>query len=249
MVHAHFRGRNEVATVPPIELAPHHTSPLPDDLAKTVALTATGSTASSAVFPPGSTADVYSFQFERDGVVNDTLRVYLPQDTNGVAQQDRPLPLLFAVYPGAVDSWESVSTAFAAQGYAVVALSPVAPWGVAVDQHATDARIALQLAFDGTLHPRIATDPAVALGGSFSSAVLHRLLRDEPDRFAGWVTVGGFADAFAAADDFYRGRLNVPDQYRLLVPAMGNPAIFPTLFMQYSPVYSLRTAAEPNHPH
>ena len=35
--------------------------------------------------------------------------------------------------------WEAVSAAFAAQGYGLVAISPVEAWGVDIDQHARDA--------------------------------------------------------------------------------------------------------------
>lgn len=227
---------DQVTQAPQLHLREMERGSMPMDPAKAFMLEPTGAYTSTAAFPPGATADVQAFQVTRDGVVNDTLRVYTPRNADPAASQS--LPLLFAVYPGVVDGWAPVSTALAAQGYAVVAVAPVSARGTDVDAHAEDARMALDLARRGALDSRIDVRNPVALGGSFSSAILHRLLRVEGDRFAGWVTVGGFADAFAGADAFYAGEIALPEQYRLLIPALGNPSIFPTPFLKFSPLYS-----------
>jgi pimeloyl-ACP methyl ester carboxylesterase len=137
-----------------------------------------------------------------------------------------------------VDNWEAVSVAFAAQGYVVVAISPSPAWDVDIEQHALDERIALHLARDGSLSPHIGDGPAMALGGSFTSAVLHRLLLDEGDQFNGWVTVGGIANAFSGAEAFYAGELELPPRYQFVIPALGQPNLFPLSFLRYSPVYT-----------
>ena len=82
----------------------------------------------------------------------------------------------------------------------------------------------------------------MALGGSFSSAILIRLLRDvDSDKGEGeivaWVSVGGIANAFTGTADFYAGRIEMPPQYRLLIPALGPANLYPLAFLRYSPVY------------
>lgn len=224
----------DVVEAPAIHLHPHQPAPLPAPLPDAVALQATASYTATSLFPPDAAASVQAYEFTRNGVVNANLRVYLPLDVAAGAQ----LPLLFIVYPGWVDGWEPVSVAFASQGFAVVAISPAAAWGTDIDAHVLDARVALNLAADGLLGPHIDAERAVALGGSFSSAILHRLLRDEGDRFAAWVTAGGIGDAFAAAEDFYAGRSEMPDQYEYLVPSLGPPNLYPLNFLRYSPLYT-----------
>ncbi|MCL4864219.1 MAG: prolyl oligopeptidase family serine peptidase, partial [Caldilineaceae bacterium] len=132
-------------------------------------------------------------------------------------------------------------TAYAAQGYALVAISPVAERGTDMVAHAADARLALALTESEVLDPQIDTSTTVALGGSFSSAVLHQLIRLTDNEIDGWVTVGGVTNAFAATAAFYAGRLEIPPQYEYLIPALGMPNLYPLLFLRYSPVY---TAAE-----
>jgi len=163
----------------------------------------------------------------------DTLRVYLPTGRD----PDIQLPLIFMVYPSPVDDWQDVSVAFATERFAVVAISPSAARGADAEAHAQDARVALALARSGALGSVIGANRPLAMGGSFSSAILSRLLRSAGDELAGWVTVGGLANAFTAAHDFYAGRIAIPPPFELLVPALGPPNIYPLAFLMYSPVY------------
>ncbi|MEZ4737634.1 MAG: carboxypeptidase regulatory-like domain-containing protein [Caldilineaceae bacterium] len=223
-----------VTVAPPLALQRHAPTPLPEPLAAATQLTLTHTAIVTAPFPAGSTAQMQAFQFANAGVVIPTLRLYLPTST--ALQPD--LPLLFLVYPTLVDAWQSVSVAFAAQGFAVVAVSPVAARALDIDAHALDARIALALAQQGQLDSRLRDQSAVALGGSFSSAILHRLLRDLDQEVVAWVTVGGIADAFNGAADFYAGRITIPPEYTYLIPALGPPNLYPLAFLRYSPVYT-----------
>ena len=133
--------------------------------------------------------------------------------------------------------WQNVSVAFASQGYAVVGISPTPARGADAEAHAQDARVALALARQGALGPAVGDNRPVAMGGSYSSAILARLLRSAGDDLAGWVTVGGMADAFKGAANFYRGELEMPPQFSLLVPAFGFPDLYPLAFLKFSPVY------------
>lgn len=187
----------------------------------------------TAPFPPGAAAQVRAFAFDRAGVTVDTLRLYLPID---VRPGDR-YPLVLFVAPTAIDDWQYVSTAFASQGLAVAGISPVAARGVDADAQAQDTRAALVLAQTGALGPEVGDNRPVAMGGSYSSAILARLLRTSGDKLGGWVSVGGLADAFAGAADFYAGRLQMPPNYELLVPAFGLPNLYPLTFLRYSPVF------------
>jgi acetyl esterase/lipase len=187
----------------------------------------------TAPFPAGSAANVRAFAFDRAGVTVDTLRLYLPLDT----QPGDHYPLALFVAPTAIDDWQYVSTAFASQELAVVGISPVAARGVDADAQAEDTRAALALAQSGALGPEVGDNRPVAIGGSYSSAILARLVRTAGDKLGGWVSVGGLADAFAGAADFYAGKLQMPPNYALLVPAFGLPNLYPLTFLRYSPVF------------
>jgi acetyl esterase/lipase len=225
---------NTTATVPALALRPHVSAPLPTPLDASVQLSQTASYTAATVFPPGAVAQVTAYAFTYAGATVDTLRLYVPLDLPA----GRALPMLFMVYPTHSDRWESVSVGLASAGYALVAVSPVAARAVDIDAHAQDARVAFALARQGALGPQIGVQKAIALGGSFSSPILHRFLRDEGDEIAGWVTVGGISDAFSGAADFYAGRLEIPPEYRYIVPALGAPNLYPLPLLRYSPVYT-----------
>ena len=223
-----------VSEGPPIELTAHVATPLPDPLAESVNLTATGEYTASAPFPSGSTAQVRSYAFEYDNVVNDSLRVYLPEDLADSEQ----LPMLLVVYPGPTDNWEAISVALSVGGFAVVAISPTGQRRLDIDGHAMDARIALNLGLEGDIGPGISDGEAVTMGGSFSSPVLRRLLRDEQDRIAAWIVLGGISDAFSVTNDFYMGRIQVPPMHDLAIPSLGLPNLYPLPFLRYSTIYA-----------
>lgn len=223
----------ELTRAPRLVLPRHRPAPIPDDLAGAVSLWASEPYTAAAPFPAGSVAWGQAFSFERDGARIDTLRVYRPLEEGA-----EPYPLLFCVFPGVIDGWAPVSVAFAAAGYTVVAISPSGSRGLDVHAHAEDARIALHLARQGLLGVDAADTPAVAMGGSFSSAILHRLLRDEREQFNGWVTAGGISNAFTGSADFYAGKLEIPDPYGMVIPALGAANIHPVPFLRFSPVYT-----------
>lgn len=223
----------EATAAPALALAPYIPAPLPDDLANAIRLRQTSTFTATANFPDNAATDVTAYAFDFDNATVDTLRIYLPLDHDPNAK----LPLIFMVYPSPVDDWQDVSVAFATEQFAVVAISPTAARGADAEAHAQDARVALALARAGALGPAIGDNRPLAMGGSFSSAILSRLLRSAGNELAGWVTVGGLANAFTAAHDFYMGHITIPPPFELLVPALGLPNIYPLPFLMYSPVY------------
>jgi len=247
----------EETVVPPLQLSPYVPPPLPKPLAPVVDLTVTTRFVATTTFPVAAEARVTAYRFTYAGAQVDTLRLYLPATLADApaatgADATTDFPMLYMVYPTAVDLWQSISVAYAVQGYAVLAISPVAARGLDIDGHAADARVGLALAQEGALSEQIRRGPTVALGGSFSSAVLHRLLRGnqpgvEPaageevalsHTIIGWVTVGGITDAFQGTTAFYRGELMIPPEYQYLIPALGAPNLYPLAFLRYSPVYT-----------
>ncbi len=229
-----------ITEAPAFTLLRHQPEPLPTPLTVATQLVLTSTATLTAAFPVGSMAQVQKFRFVHAGALIDTLRVYLPLQLAA----DAKLPMLFFVYPSQVDAWQAVSTAYAAQGYAVVAVSPIAARGLEIEAHAADAHVALALARSGTLNAHIRSDKVVAVGGSFSSAILHRLMDDVgtdanvPSEIIAWVTVGGISNAFSGTADFYAGQLELPEQYKYLIPALGQPNLYPLEFLRFSPVYT-----------
>lgn len=223
----------ETAYAPALTLRPYRPPPLPAPLPDAALLSAGEPVTMTAPFPAGATAWQQAFVFAREGIKNGSLRLYRPLPESGEA-----LPLIFGLFPGEVDDWAPVNVALAAAGFNVVALSPSPLYGLDVAAHVEDARLALALARGGHLGVDLADAPAVALGGSFSSAILTRLLRGERDQFAAWLTLGGISNAFTASADFYAGRLTFPERFRFVIPAMGPANIYPLPFLYYSPVYT-----------
>ena len=223
----------ETTQVPALNLRRHRPRPLPAPLPEAADLWSSEPVTKTAPFPAGAIAWERAYAFTRDGARIISLRLYRPFPDSGAK-----LPLLFGLFPGWVDDWAPVNVALADAGYTVLALSPTGAWGLDVAAHAEDARLALALARGGHLGVDLADVPAAALGGSFSSAIVNRLLRDERDQFAAWLTLGGVSNAFTGSADFYAKRLTFPERFRYLIPAMGPANLYPLPFLYFSPVYT-----------
>jgi len=223
----------EIAQAPALTLRPHQPRPLPAPLPEAASLEAGEPITLTTSFPAGATAWARAYVFTREGASNGSLRLYRPLPDTG-----EKLPLLFVLFPGDVDAWVPVIVGLADAGYTVVALSPSAHWEIDVAAHAEDARLALALARGGHLGVDLADVPAVAMGGSFTSAIVNRLLRDERDQFAAWLTLGGISNAFSGSADFYARRLSLPERFQYVIPALGPANLFPLQFLYFSPVYT-----------
>ena len=223
----------EIAQAPSLTMREHQSRPLPAPLPDAASLEAGERITLTAIFPAGATAWARAYAFTREGAFNGSLRLYRPFPDGG-----EKLPLLFILFPGEVDDWVPVIVGLADAGYTVVALSPSAHWKIDVAAHAEDARLAFALARGGHLGVDLADVPAVAMGGSFTSAIINRLLRDERDQFAAWLTLGGISNAFSGSADFYAGRLSFPERFQNVIPALGPANLFPLTFLYFSPVYT-----------
>ena len=223
----------ETTQAPALILRRHRPLPLPAPLPEAVDLWSGEPVTKTAPFPAGAVAWERAYAFTREGARIISLRLYQPLTNSG-----EKLPLLFGLYPGWVDDWAPVNVALADAGYSVLALSPSGVWGVDVAAHAEDARLALALARGGHLGVDLADVPAVALGGSFSSAIVNRLLRDEREQFVAWLTLGGISNAFTGSADFYAKRLTLPERFRYVIPALGPANLYPLPFLYFSPVYT-----------
>ena len=223
----------ETARAPALTLRRRLPRPLPSPLPGGVLLSSGKPVTLTAPYPDGAIAWERAFAFTRENAENSSLRLYRPYPDTG-----EELPLLFGLYPGDVDGWAPVNVALASAGYTVVSLSPSADWGLDVASHAEDARLALALARGGHLGIELADAPAVALAGSFTSAILTRLLRDEGQQFVAWLTLGGISNAFSGSADFYAGRATLPVRFHYVIPALGPANIYPLPFLYFSPVYT-----------
>lgn len=223
----------ETTQVPALILRRHRPRPLPAPLPEAADLWSSEPVTKTAPFPAGAVAWERAYAFTRAGARIISLRLYRPFPESGAK-----LPLLFGLFPGWVDDWAPVNVALADAGYTVLALSPTGAWGLDVAAHAEDARLALALARGGHLGVDLADVPAVALGGSFSSAMVNRLLRDERHQFVAWLTLGGVSNAFTGSADFYAKRLTFPERFQYLIPALGPANLYPLPFLYFSPVYT-----------
>ncbi len=226
---------DQLIVIPEISLQVLDVPPLMPGTAAHSELKLQGSYTATSPFPEGASAQVQHWAFQRNGVVNDTLFVYLPAQAG---KEDTEFPLLFAIYPGHSLMWEDVSIAFASQGYAVVALSPLVAYGRDVIEHGEDTRLALHFARNGNLGSAIDSRFPLAISGSYGSAVLNRLVRIEPSVFVGVAMLGGISNAFTGAAKFYAGDLDWPPEFGFALAALGTANAKPGNFMHFSPVYT-----------
>lgn len=221
--------------VPDILMKSSQGEPLGADAAVTHELTPLEAYTQTSPFPEGAQAQVQHWSFRRNEEVNDTLYVYLPEDA---ASDTASFPLLVAIYPGHSLIWEDISVAFASQGFAVVAMSPLFAYGRDVQEHGADARLALHFALQGALDPRIDGSAPLAISGSYGSAVLNRLIRISDQPFVAVVLLGGISNAFTGAAAFYAGQLDWPVHLGYILASLGTANAKPDSFMEYAPVYS-----------
>ena len=149
---------------------------------------------------------------------------------------DRPLPVLLAVYPGPVDTWECVSIGLAQAGYAVVAIGPAYGMELTPDVDVLE-RLVMMIRQGGLA----GTDPSrvAALGGSYSALLLELLaLRDTG--LDAMVLLGPPTDMFDFRRRFEREGFVPPFGLDRALVALGLPSRDPLRYMNHSMVYQTR---------
>ena len=181
--------------------------------------------------PLPATAEERVIHFEVAGRPNQTSLYYTP-----VGGAER-LPTLLAVYPGPADTWAQVSLPLAQAGYAVIAVGPA--YALDLEPDIDDLRRVL-LALDSGAFPR--ADPArvAALGGSYSSAHVFRLLQRYPSSIDAMLLLGAPTDLFELRRLFEDGSFFPPFGLDKALIALGLPDRNPEIYWRYSPLYHAR---------
>lgn len=156
--------------------------------------------------------------------------------------QGRALPGLLAVYPGPPLNWEPASTAFMAQGYVVLAVSPTSTRDLDAYADTEDLRVVMALFAEGALSSRVDLDRLAALGGSFSSVALVRALR-YGSSIRAVVMLGGLADPYLLRRDAYEGDYTGYEISELMEFAMwslGRPNRMPRMYIENAAAFHVQ---------
>lgn len=147
---------------------------------------------------------------------------------------DRVLPGLVAVYPGPPLNWEPASTAFLAQGYVVLGVSPTSTRDLDAYADTEDLRAVIGVFEQGALSKRVDVERVAALGGSFSSVALVRAL-EQGSNVRAVVMLGGLADPYLLRWDAYAGGYTGYEVSELMEFAMwslGRPDRMPRMYIE-----------------
>jgi hypothetical protein len=151
----------------------------------------------------------------------------------------RSLPGLVAVYPGPPLNWEPASTAFLAQGYVVLGISPTSIRDLDEYEDTEDLRVVMGLFAQGALSDRVDVERIAALGGSFSSVALVRALRYGSDVRA-VVMLGGLADPYMLRRDAYEGGYTgyeINENMEFAMWSLGRPDRMPRMYTENAAVF------------
>lgn len=152
-----------------------------------------------------------------------------------------PLPVLFAVYPGPVDTWECVSIGLTQAGYAVLAVGPEYRLELADDVDWLAGL--LKMVRRGEL-PEADTERIAALGGSYSALLLELLMLRDTDLSA-VVLLGPPADMFDFRRRFERENFLPPFGLDRALVALGAPNRDPLRYLRCSAAYHVRAGLPP----
>jgi dipeptidyl aminopeptidase/acylaminoacyl peptidase len=147
---------------------------------------------------------------------------------------DRALPGLVAAYPGPPLNWEPASTAFLAQGYVVLGVSPTSTRDLDTYADTEDLRAVIDLFEQGTLSERVDVRRIAALGGSFSSVALVRAL-ERGSGVRAVVMLGGLADPYLLRWDAYAGGYTgyeVSEPMEFAMWSLGRPDRMPRMYIE-----------------
>lgn len=152
------------------------------------------------------------------------------------------LPVLLAIYPGPADTWKQVSLALAQAGYAVIAVGPAYALDLEPD---VDDLLRLIAELEQGAFPRADARRLAALGGSYSSLHVFRLLeRDQADLRA-ILLLGPPTDLFELRRQFVAGSFFPPFGLDRALIALGFPDRNPEPYWRYSARYHARSLNVP----
>ena len=164
--------------------------------------------------------------------INEEL-IYLYRPPESTAHQ---LPVLLTVYPGPVETWESVSIGLAQAGYAVLEIGPVYGLDLTTDVDRLSQLVSLiqNNGLPGTDSLRVA-----ALGGSYSALLLELLMLRDPGLEA-VVLLGPPTDMFDFRRRFERDGFVPPFGLDRALVALGLPSREPLRYLTHSMVYHVK---------
>lgn len=171
--------------------------------------------------------------FMSDGEASQQTFLYTPISATVESLISNPLPTLFAVYPGPVDSWECVSLPLADAGYAVLAIGPA--YSLDLERDVDQMEQLLGFARQGQL-PGVDGTQIVPLAGSYSTLLVQRLLQRDHD-FKGAVLLGAPTDLFDIRRVFEEGTFRPPFGLDKALVALGFPDRVPLRYWTYSGAY------------
>lgn len=182
--------------------------------------------------PLRATAVRREIKYSVGGQANQPTYYYTPNDN-----QNMPLPVLLAVYPGPAASWELVSLPLAQAGYAVIAVGPA--YALDLEGDVDDLERLIAMARDGSL-PRADGSRIGALGGSYSSLHVFRLATRDPKAIQAALLLGPPTDAFELRRRFEAGTFKPPFGLDQVLVALGLPDRAPERYWRYSVRYHAR---------
>ena len=181
--------------------------------------------------PLPAVAEERQIRFEVDGKPNQTAFYYTP--VGGAAS----LPTLLTVYPGPAEGWKQVSLPLAQAGYAVIAVGPEYALDLEPD---IDELLRLIAALDAGAFPRANPRRLAALGGSYSSLHVFRLLQRDADALDAILLLGPPTDLFEMRRQFEAGDIFPPFGLDQALIALGLPNRVPERYWRYSALYHAR---------
>ena len=182
--------------------------------------------------PLPATAVERQIHFEVGGKPNQVSFYYTPANNTSSAW-----PTILAVYPGPADTWKQVSLPLAQAGYAVIAVGPA--YALDLEPDVDDLlRLIAMLKQGGFPH----ADPQrlAALGGSYSSLHVFRLLERPGNNLRAILLLGPPTDLFELRRQFESGTFFPPFGLDQALIALGFPDRNPEPYWRYSARYHAR---------
>ncbi len=182
--------------------------------------------------PLPATAEERQIHYEVGGRPNQTAFYYTP------AAGSSPVPTLLAVYPGSADTWKQVSLPLAQAGYAVIAVGPAYALDLEPDVDDLQRLIAV---LQQRRFPRADPQRLGALGGSYSSLHVFRLLERPANGLDAILLLGPPTDLFELRRQFEAGTFFPPFGLDQALIALGLPDHNPEPYWRYSARYHARS--------